>query len=399
MTTLNNKSKEQKNTLNEEIEKFLLDKGVIKVGFATQETMYSPEGIPSTEFAKILPDGQSAVCFAFPKDREKIRAFLRKDLPHGCVDHNKHNFDIYVKIIKISEELVDILKEKGYNAAQILPNFDWAGEGRSKPLISRPLFSLSYLAVCSGLGRFGWSGNVLMKGYGATILFGGIITNAKLEPTDPLPESESVCNQCKLCTKVCAFRMFSDNETQEVTLGGNQYEYSKRVNHCRCIIVCGGLSGLDKTGKWSTWSPVRHPYPETDDDVYLTLASAFKADAIVHVKGERELDRRQLKRDPVLKKVLSGDKKGAAAALKSGYATCGNCQLICWGNPKETAENYRILTNSGCTVLDDEGFIEVKSCEEAQKLYEEKFPNGPIITEQHKTIAGYIKKALEKNKW
>ncbi|MHA1256768.1 MAG: hypothetical protein ACTSPS_14345 [Promethearchaeota archaeon] len=397
MTTLNNKSKEQTKTLNNEIENFLLDKGVIKVGFATQETMHSPEGIPSTDFTNILPDGQSAVCFAFPLDREKIRAYLRKDLPHGRVDHNKDLFDIYVKIIKISEELVEILKEKGYNAAQILPNFDWAGKGQTKPLISRPHFSLRYLAVCSGLGRFGWSGNVLMKGYGATILFGGIITNAKLEPTDPLPESESVCNQCKLCTKVCAFRMFSDNETQEVTLGGNQYEYSKRVNHCRCIIVCGGLSGLDKTGKWSTWAPDRHPYPETDDEVYLTLASAVKEDTRVIAKGEREgFDRNQIKRDPVLKKVFSGDKKDAGNNFKGGSAYCGNCQLICWGNPKETAENYRILTNSGFMVLDDEGFIEVKSCEEAQRIYDERFPNGPIITDQHKKLATILKTIIEK---
>jgi len=397
MTTLNNKSKEQKNTLNEEIEKFLLDKGVIKVGFATQETMYCPEGIPSTDFANILPDGQSAVCFAFPLDREKIRAFLRKDLPHGRVDHNKDNFDIYAKIIKISEELVDILKEKGYNAAQITLNWDYAGKGQSKLLINRPLFSLRYLAVSSGLGRFGWSGNVLMKGYGATILFGGIITNAKLEPTDPLPESESVCNQCKLCTKVCAFRMFSDNESQEITLGGNQYNYSKRINHTRCAIVCGGYTGLDKTGTWSTWAPERYPYPETDDEVYLTLASAFKADTQVIAKGEREgFNRKQIKRDPVLKKVLSGEKKDAAFLYKTTYLTCGNCQLICWGNPKETAENYRILTNSGCTVLNDEDFIEVKSCEEAQRIYDERFPNGPIITEQHKKTATIIKSIIEK---
>ena len=396
MTTLNNSSKEQKTTLNGEIEKFLLDKGAIKVGFATQETMYSPEGIPSTDFTKILPDGQSAVCFAFPLDKEKIRAYLRKDLPNGRVDHNKDNFDLYVKIIKISEELVEILKEKGYNAAQIVPNFEYAGKGPTKPLLSKPKFSLRYLAVRSGLGHFGWSGNVLMKGYGATILFGGIVTNAKLEPTDPLPESESVCNQCKLCTKVCAFRMFSDKEMQEVTLGGYPFKYSKRINHCRCLMVCGSYSGLDKTGKWSTWAPERHPYPETDDEVILTFASSIKADTSLHVKGEHEgFDRKQIKRDPVLKKVFSGDKKDAGTLFKSIYLTCGNCQIICWGDPEQTAENFRILTNSGCTVLDDEGFVDVKSCEEAQKIYDAKFPNGPIITEQHKKIAKLMKRALE----
>jgi len=396
MTTLNNSSKEQKTILNSEIEKFLLDKGAIKVGFATQETMHSPEGIPSTDFTKILPDGQSAVCFAFPLDKEKIRAYLRKDLPNGRVDHNKDNFDLYVKIIKISEELVDLLKEKGFHAAQIIPNFDYAGEGQLKPLLSKPQLSLRYLAVRSGLGLFGWSGNVLMKGYGATILFGGVVTNAKLEPTDPLAESESVCNQCKLCTKVCAFRMFSDNETQEITLGGYPFQYSKRINHCRCLMVCGGYSGLDKTGKWSTWATERHPYPETDDDVMVTFANSVKADTSLHVKGEREgFDRKQFKRDPILKKVFSGDKKDAGTLFKGVYLTCGNCQIICWGDPEQTAENFRILTNSGCTVLDDEGFVDVKSCEEAQKIYDAKFPNGPIITEQHKKIAKLMKRALE----
>ena len=68
MTTLNT-SKDQKPTLNSEIEKYLLDKGAIKVGFATEETMYSPEGIPSTDLTKILQDGQSAVCFALPLDK------------------------------------------------------------------------------------------------------------------------------------------------------------------------------------------------------------------------------------------------------------------------------------------------------------------------------------------
>jgi len=126
----------------------------------------------------------------------------------------------------------------------------------------------------------------------------------------------------------------------------------------------------------------------------LTFASSVKQDTRLHVKGEHEVfDRKQIKRDPILKKVFSGDKKHAG--LFYGYATCGNCQLICWGDPKETAENFRILTNSGCTVLDDEGFVDVKSCEEAQKIYDAKFPNGPIITEQHKKLAKLMKRVLE----
>jgi len=97
----------------------------------------------------------------------------------------------------------------------------------------------------------------------------------------------------------------------------------------------------------------------------------------------------------VLKKIFSGDKKEAGNIFKGLYLTCGNCQLICWGDPELTAENFRILTNSGCTVLDDEGFVDVKSCEEAQKIYDAKFPNGPIITEQHKKMAKIMKRILK----
>jgi len=36
--------------------------------------------------------------------------------------------------------------------------------------------------------------------------------------------------------------------------------------------------------------------------------------------------------------------------LKTTKLTCGNYQLICWGDPKLTKENYQILTNSGCVI-------------------------------------------------
>ena len=246
---------------NEEIKKFLKNKDAIGVGFASKETMYSPEGIPSADITSILPEAESAICFAFPLDKEKIRAYLNKDLPHGRVDHNKDNFDTYIKIIKISKELKENLEKKGYKAAIILPNWDYRGEGLRSIISQKPYISLRYLAVRSGVGIFGWSGNVLIKGYGAPILLGGVVTNAKLEPTDPLPESESVCNNCKLCTKVCAFRFMSDDEQTTVILGGKTFKYTKKNKISRCLMVCGGYSGIDKTGKWSTWCPERHPYP------------------------------------------------------------------------------------------------------------------------------------------
>ena len=381
---------------NEEIKKFLKNKDAIGVGFASKETMYSPEGIPSADITSILPEAESAICFAFPLDKEKIRAYLNKDLPHGRVDHNKDNFDTYIKIIKISKELKENLEKKGYKAAIILPNWDYRGEGLRSIISQKPYISLRYLAVRSGVGIFGWSGNVLIKGYGAPILLGGVVTNAKLEPTDPLPESESECNNCKLCTKVCAFRFMSEDEQTLITLGGKTFKYSKRNKIARCLMVCGGYSGLDKTGKWSTWCPERSPYPETDDDVYRIFAKEIDRPIRFHVRGEREgFDRTQLDQDPVLKEIFSG-KEQTARVFKFTNLSCGNCQMICWGDPEQTAENYRILVNSGCTIRDDEGYVEVRNCDEAKKYYEENHLDADQeLTPKQKEYVKIIKECNE----
>ena len=383
-------------SLNKKIKRFIEGNGAIRVGFATKETMHSPEGIPSADITSLLPEAESAICFAFPLEKKKIRAYLSKDLPHGRVDHNKDNFDTYIKIIKISEELKKLLTDKGYNADIILPNFDYRGEGLRSTISQKPYISLRYLAVRSGVGIFGWSGNVLVKGYGAPILLGGVVTNAKLEPTDPLPESESVCNNCKLCTKVCAFRFMSDNEETTVTLGGQTFKYSKRAKIARCLMVCGGYSGLDKTGKWSTWCPERQPYPESDDEVYMIFAKELDRPIRFHVRGERDgFDRTQLDQDPILKEVFFG-KEHAARVFKFTNLSCGNCQMICWGDPEQTAENYRILVNSGCTIRDDEGYVEVRNCEEAKKYYEEKHPDtDQDLTPKQKEYVKLIKECNE----
>jgi hypothetical protein len=50
--------------------------------------------------------------------------------------------------------------------------------------------------------------------------------------------------------------------------------------------------------------------------------------------------------------------------------TCGFCQNICWGDPKETAENYRILTESGCIIQNVDGSIVVLPPKEAEQHFE-----------------------------
>ncbi|MHA1543222.1 MAG: hypothetical protein ACTSQH_09625, partial [Candidatus Hodarchaeales archaeon] len=102
-----------------------------------------------------------------------------------------------------------------------------------------------------------------------------------------------------------------------------------------CHLVCGGYSGLDITGEWSTWSPGRYEQPKT------------KREAL----------------------------KSLIRAQKNWFKfTCGHCQIVCWGDPKETNENYRLLRNSGCVVQKEDGTIVVLPPEEAKKAFDELNP-------------------------
>ena len=70
--------------------------------------------------------------------------------------------------------------------------------------------------------------------------------------------------------------------------------------------------------------------------------------------------------------------------------------MICWGDPEQTAENYRILVNSGCTIRDDEGYVEVRNCDEAKKYYEENHPDtDQELTPKQKEYFKIIKECNE----
>jgi len=50
-----------------------------------------------------------------------------------------------------------------------------------------PDLSHRYLAVRSGVGWFGFSGNVITPEYGAAVILGTCVTSAELEPRTPYP--------------------------------------------------------------------------------------------------------------------------------------------------------------------------------------------------------------------
>jgi hypothetical protein len=260
-------------------------------------------------------------------------------------------------------------------AVALFPNFKYREELPAWELKMYPELSLRYLAMRSGVGSVGWSGNIGIKEYGTAIILGGLVTSAELEPTEPIPPEESFCTKCKLCEKVCAFRMFDREESESITMGGVTFNFAKRRNLARCQIICGGLSGLDKSGKWSTWSPGRYPYPEKDRNVMRTLTLAVNNFLKwPNISIHEGYDVSELLEDEDILEALGENREKIINMINDVKLTCGNCQLICWGDVNKNRENYDLLVNSGCVLQDENGDIIILPLEEANKTFEAMNP-------------------------
>ena len=364
-------------TLKDEVEKILLEQGAVSVGFATKKTL---EGGPhTTDMTYVLPEAETVICFAVPLEKSKIRGYLGKILPRGHIDHVIDRGDAYLKAYKFARIASDFLEQKGYKSAPVFNNFKYREEDPDWRAKMPPILALRLIAARSGVGSIGWSGNILVKGHGATVLLGALVTSVQLEPTDPIPPEESPCDKCKLCVKVCAFRMFDNNEEDSFTVGGYTFSFAKRINVIRCYIVCGGHSGLDKTREWSTWSPGRTPYPETEEDADRAFAYTFShAIKNFRVKGEEgSYAESEMMNDAIARELITSGEVALATFTPNFISTCGNCHLICSGNHNETLENSKLLMNSGCVVTDKNDDNIIVSSEEAIELEKAGKLNSP----------------------
>ncbi len=326
--------------LSSQVKAIARESGAALVGIASRERL--AEAPPSAHPDYLLPATRSVISFAIPLDRKIIRDYLAKKdwLAHGN-DHKR----LYRELYTIAERLVSFLKEKGFEAIRPDMNNVYRPEGGSSQTTDManmvdmvPDFSHRYGAVAAGLGRLGWSGNLMTPQFGSAVFLGSVLTSAVLEPD--LPLEEDPCDKCKLCTTVCPVEMMDKKETMSVTIAGREYRYGKKETNARCIIACGHNHGLGTDKKWSTWSPYHVDYPFPDDVTeVVTLSRQIRA-ADPNFQGKRAvLTQRDKCFDP----------------NEVYINTCGNCGLICWEKREDREENRRILMNSGVVVLTAEG--------------------------------------------
>lgn len=338
-------------SLSARIEEFLLKRGAVKVGFANIETLEG--GPPSVDLSYRLPGARSAISFALTLDRSKMRSFLSKK---DRIPHEEDNMRTQKLSRDLSWEVAGILQEEGHEAKGTAANLKYRKELKNWEAIQPPDISHRYVAVASGVGSFGWSGNVGLDEYGSGIILGTCVTTADLEPTNRIPEGQGFCDSCKLCVASCPVDMFKRDEETSVMIAGETYSHSDRNSYLRCLMCCGGVTGTNKTKKWSSWSPGRFDIPEDDDEL------------------KKELDRAralQNQRPPMNGGTIVADRTGRPVQPeRRAYTTCGNCQLICWGNKKETAQNIRMLHDSGCVIQDSDGSVRALPPKEAEREFQ-----------------------------
>ncbi len=308
---------------------YLLEEGACAAGIATTETLAG--GPPSVDLERVLPGAKSAISFAVPLDQNLLPAYLKKLNRRA---HELDNLRANSLATGMAAHLAHYLTCKGYESKGVLANEVYRDDTPAGKLDMKPDVSLRYLAVRSGVGHFGLSGNVHTPKEGAAIILGAAVTTAKLVPTDPLPAEENYCDRCKLCMNGCLSHMMDATEETHIELGGEEFTYSKRGNYLRCELVCGGFTGLHPSGKWSTWSPGRFSIPETDEEFMTAIGDAYDA------YSKRPMPpggHRHILMDPKL------------------ILTCGNCQLICHPDKDERKKRYRWLVTSGCVVQDEDG--------------------------------------------
>lgn len=313
--------------------------GAALTGIASIERLMGAP--PSADPRYLLPSAQSIVSFAVPFNHQKLRDFFSKK---DWLSYNKDKKENFRSIYSIGDALVAYLQSSGFKALAVEINCVYRPEENAKDATDLvdmvPDFSHRYGAVAAGIGRLGWSGNLMTARYGSAVQLGTVITSADLK-ADPLIE-ENPCDRCKMCVASCPMEMIHKEASVNVTVAGITEEIArKRTNNC-CFIGCSGYHGLSPDKKWSTWSPYRieRPFPKEDQQIDELCTHIRKKDPYVDsVNASSYSDFRKFNMDP-------------------GYiptTTCSNCANVCWENRRDRMDNRKILSTSGVVVLRTNG--------------------------------------------
>ena len=303
---------------NEIIMKYLKVEGTVHEGIATPETLKG--GPPSTDLSYIMPSAKSAIMFALPLILENIEGYLGKK--------DRLSFETnYIRVSSLGDgiavKLANFLKVQGYPSVPLAVNEVYRDGPPEDKRFMHPDLSLRYLCAASGVGSLGYSGNLLTNDYGPAVILGGLLTEAELEPTKPLDKSENYCDyfDCLLCCGTCPSKTLRGQELVTITMGGHEHQYGKKQGNLPCGLVCGGFTGLDSSGKWSTWATGRFSLPTTDEGVLAVAPQHL---------------------DAFNKRPPAPGGRYHTFSQNPIYYVCSNCQLVCTRDKEERKRRNKL---------------------------------------------------------
>ncbi len=300
------------------------------------------DGPPSADPRYLLTSANSVISFAVSLDMDIAKDFISKKKwrPH-CDDRKR----IAQKLYRIGDALVEKLRSEGHESVNVDINNNYRPEDSATDVTEmtefHPDFSHRYAALAAGIGRLGWSGNLLTRKYGALVELGSVLTSATLTAEVPIPDKDHPCDRCKMCSLVCPVEMIHPKASTRVTVAGTTETIArKRPNTC-CWIGCTGYEGLAASQTWSNWSPYR-------------LASELP-------EGKPELDAlciRLQKADPQMQDAANSFNNYRQVVFESDwfyYTVCGFCRNVCSPLREERLANRKIIMNSGTAALKLDG--------------------------------------------
>jgi len=314
--------------------------GADLAGITTRDVL--ADGPPSADPCYLLPSACSVISFAIALDPDAVQDFISKTSWRPHCDNRKA---VVKGLYYIGDALVDQLKTEGYEAVNVDINNNYRPEETAADVTEMtdflPEFAHRYAALGAGIGRLGWSGNLLTREYGALVELGSVLTSAVLTPDTPIPDNAHPCDRCKMCSLVCPVAMIHPQMETQVTVAGVTETISRKQPNTCCWIGCTGYEGLSKSGTWSNWSPYRlgRPLPEAKQDLDALCIRLQKADPQMQDDTNGFADYRQAVSDP------------------DGfyYTVCGFCRSVCAPRRQDRIANRKTITRSGTAALKRDG--------------------------------------------
>jgi epoxyqueuosine reductase QueG len=163
--------------------------GAVAVGITSVKNLFGRQSIDPD----ILPSAKTALIIACGQSRAAL------DSKNLQVKQND-TIATYEKVRTVCKELAMALESQGYKAVAI-PAFLPIDMSDEKCGMVGPI-DLRRAAVEAGVGSYGKSGLVLVKGFGPRVRLGAVLTSARLKPTKK--KAKSPCpSECKICLDGC----------------------------------------------------------------------------------------------------------------------------------------------------------------------------------------------------